>query len=166
MKGLGDAKAEAEQLKEKLKEYQEKDLLATQQHEKFIELQKTEISELKGKLGNYETREVEGKKGLSIMGELKKLGFVDNDSNREIAMKLFDKSNVEIDPTSNVVLGADLAAKVFYDKFHSLGLFGKSQLGTNQTAVNLTNQQQTKSISNMSKDELDQKLKESITNLR
>lgn len=165
MKGLGEVKVENEQLKETIKGYQEKDLLETQQHEKIIDLQKQEITGLKGELGNYQTRECEGRKGLAIMSELKKLGFVDNDSNRDIAMKLFNKDNVEIDPTSNVVLGADMAAKAFYDKYHTLGLFGKKQPGTNQQAVDLTNTTSGKSISDMDNKEKASKLKDALTNL-
>jgi hypothetical protein len=165
MKGLNHVKSENDILKEKLKEYEEKELLSTQQHEKFIELQKTEISELKSKLDNYQTRELEGKKSLAILGELKKLGFVENDSNKEIAMKLLDRTNVEIDPNSNVVLGADMAAKLFYDKYNSLGIFGKASVKTSNQSVNYTGAIKEKSVSEMNDNEKKIRLKESLSNL-
>jgi len=130
-----ELQAELEAFRAKDRAREEQDLLAKNQHLKVIELREQEVKQLKEKLNNYETREVEGKKSLAILSELKKLGFVDNDINRELALKVFDKNQVEIDPSSQTVLGADLAAKAFYEKYNQIGVFGKKQVGTNHNAT-------------------------------
>jgi predicted RNase H-like nuclease (RuvC/YqgF family) len=162
---ISDLEIKLSEYEAKEKEREEQKLLETNQHQKVIELQKQEITDLKSKITNYTTRETEGKKGLAIMGELKKLGFVDSDANREVAMRLIDKKEVEIDPTSGVVLGADLTAKTFFDKWHHLGLFGRKDVGTDRTAANLTNTMKEKPISEMNKKDLDTKLKTSLSDL-
>lgn len=134
-KGLNDVKQKYEQLLSEKQQREEQELLNTRQHEKVIELQRSEITELKGTVGSFEKRETEGRKNIAILGELKRLGFVENEVNKDLAMRLFDKGDVEIDPTANIVMGADLAAKTFYDKYHHLGLFGQKTVGVNQDAT-------------------------------
>ena len=133
-KSTAELKAELEEFRNKEKQREEAELIKTQQHEKVIELRNKELEETKNELLNYRKRESEGRKSIAVLSELKKLGFVDTESNKEIVMKLLDKKDVEIDPTTNTVLGADLSAKVFFEKYNNLGLFGKTVPGVNQNS--------------------------------
>lgn len=141
----------------------ERKMLETNQHLKVIELKEQKLKELEGELNNFKTKEVEGRKTLAVLSELRKLGLVDTDVNKEVAFKLFDKSSVEIDPTSNTVLGADLAAKAFYDKYNHIGIFGKKSVGTNNNASTYDNSP--KNVKSMSNSERKELLKQSIKNL-
>lgn len=137
-------------------------MLEREEHIKVIDLLRQENEKLKGEKLSYEKQKAEAKKSASIISELKKLGFADNESNREIALKLFDKENVEIDTATNVVIGADMAAKAFYDKYNSLGIFSKKPAGTSSHAPNMLNNSLAKSVSEMNEKEKAQKLNESL----
>jgi hypothetical protein len=162
-KGLGEIKEKYDALILEKRAEEEKKLLETNQHLKVIELIKSEAQELRAKLNNYETREVEGKKSLAILSELKKLGFVDNDVNREIALKMFDKAQVEIDPSTQTVIGADIAAKAFYDKFNSVGVFAKKSVGANHNASTFGTSAPAKPTGKMTMEETKNLLKQALT---
>ena len=156
-------KTELEELRAEKKEREEKDLLSRNQHEKLISIQREEIAKLKGEITTHRQKQTDAKKIATTIGELKKLGFVDNDANRELVLRLIDKNKVEIDEETNQVLGADFMAKELYDKYNGLGLFGKKSVGTNQSAPNLTNEITRKPISELNQNEIADRLKESLS---
>ena len=166
MKGNQALKEELEQLRAEKKEREEQQMLKNNEHLKVIDLLKKELDESKTKLSTIETQKIEGKKTLAVLSELEKLGFVNNDTNRNIVMKLFDKKSVEVDPTTGVVLGADSAAKNFHEEYNSLGIFGKKSVQTNSQAPNYDgNVTTTAPLSQLTKQDLDARLKASLSNI-
>ncbi len=148
-----------QQARDKLTEYEafkaqveEEKMLKEKQYEQLLENYKKKLQDTEGELGNMKKTIESAKKNTAILNELKKLGFVDNDSNREVALKLVNSSVATLDPQTNVVLGADEAAKEFYQKFNSLGLFGKSTSGVNHQAPKL-NLNSNNDLNSMSREE-------------
>ena len=134
MKALAEAKAKLSDFETKEKEREENDLLQKDEHLKLIDLLKREKADILADRDKLKSTIAEGKKNSAILNELKKLGFVDNADNREAALKLIDKSMVSLDNDTGVVMGADLSAKTFHEKFHGLGLFARKVAGASNQA--------------------------------
>jgi hypothetical protein len=115
-------------------EYEEKKLLDEKQYGTVIENLKGEVSRLKDEKKVLSEKIMGGRVNTAILSEAKKLGFNDNEENRKAFLKLIDKGKVAIDPTTDVVIGADEAAKSFYSDYSKLGFFGNKNMGTNQNA--------------------------------
>lgn len=147
-----ELKAELDSLREWKREVEEKDLIRKQEYEKLVELVKKENSELKNQLKDKETLITGAKVQSAILGELKKLGFVDNESNRELMSKAINCKVATIDPTTGVVVGAEDAAKEFYTKYNSLGFFSQKKAGVNQSAPTI-NVNDKPDINSMSREE-------------
>lgn len=129
-----DLKAKLLAYEAKEKKRVENELLEKDQHTKLIDIQKKEIEDLNGKITKHEDMLINSRKNSQFLQELKKLGLNENDANKKAALKLFDNSIINVDSETGTVIGADLAAKSFYDEYNHLGLFGKQSVGVNQNA--------------------------------
>lgn len=137
MLALQQLKEENEALKVFKAEKEEQALLAQKQHEQVIESLKKKVSELEMTAKQKEEVIKRSKINSALMKELKRLGFDDSEANREAALKLVDVKPVMIDPSTDLVLGADDVAKDFHAKYASLGFFGKQTVGVNQNAAQI-----------------------------
>jgi len=151
---LQGAKEELESLKRWKADLEEADMLKGKEYEKVIENYKLKLGDSEKK--NLELSEtIQGsKKNSALLTELKKLGFVDNDKNRQAALKLINRSAMTVDPTTNTILGADDAAKGFLGDYGELGFFGKTTTGTNHDAPSM-NINMPKDIGSLTRAEID-----------
>ena len=130
-------KQQYEEMAEKVKVYEEEKMVKNQEFEKFIGLLKEENAKLKGEIKQRDEKIEGGAKNGAVLQELKKLGFDDTEANRSLVLKTLDFSGVIPDPATGVIVGADQAAKAYYDSFNHLGLFKKASPGVNQNAPNI-----------------------------
>jgi hypothetical protein len=124
-----------EQLTALQKEKQTKEETDLQSQNKFKELyeaQKAKSESIEKELLSTKETIIEGKKNTALRAELVKLGL--DEVHLEPAFKLLDKKNVQFDPNTGVVIGADDAAKTFHQAYSSLGFFKKQATGANHTA--------------------------------
>lgn len=133
-KAVAELKAKLSSLETEKKERDEDEMLKKEEHLKLIEILKQEKQDIIADRDRLNKTITEGKKNSAVLNELKKLGFVDTNDNREAALKLIDKTMVSIDGDTGVVMGADLSAKSFHEKFHGLGLFARKGPGTSHQA--------------------------------
>lgn len=150
---LHEAKSKLSEFENRELKLEEEKLLKEKQFETVIENYKKKLTDMESELKNTKTTIQNAKINSAIMTELKKLGFADNETNREIAGKLINRDSVIIDHTTNAVLGADDVAKGFYQKYSNLGLFGSKVFGVNHHAP-ANNSMETGDFKNMKKDEL------------
>ena len=145
---------------DKIKEYEDKDsqdaekkLLEEKQFKTVIDTYKRENDDLKSKIKVKDELETRAKKNSAIMKELVKIGFSETETNKGAAVRLFDLTGVEVDPTTNVVVGAEDAAKRFHEKFATLGFFTKKPAPANHEAPKVNLSQGQVDISNMKKED-------------
>jgi hypothetical protein len=150
---LQDAKAKLAEYDAFKAQVEEEKLLKEKQYETLLDNYKKKLGETESKLTGLEKTIENSKKNTAILNELKKLGFVDSESNRKAVSRLVDTSMASIDPQTNVVIGADEAAKAFYQEFNSLGFFGKQTSGANHNAPKINLNSGNVDLSSMSKDE-------------
>lgn len=125
------------QLNELIKYKQEKEeaeLLKTKQYETLISTYKDKLSKAEIDLKAEKELNSRSRINSAFLSELKKLGFVENESNKEAALKLASFKSVVVDPTINSVVGAEEEAKEFLEKFSHLGFFEKKTGGISNTA--------------------------------
>jgi hypothetical protein len=134
MLALEEKEQKLQELTKFKQDAEEAELLKQKQFETVINNLKAEKTKLDSELKAERETTTRARMNTALLSELKKLGFDDNDSNKEAALKLASFKNVTIDPTINAVVGAEDAAKEFYDKFNSLGFFAKKQGGTSNNA--------------------------------
>lgn len=153
---LREKKNTMERLREvesKLQEKENEDLMRQKQFEVVIDNLKKENTQIKDALSTERETIKRAKLTTSLLGEVKKLGFVDSEANKEALVKLADLKSVEIDPTTNTVIGVEEAAKGFYDKYASLGFFQKQSPKTNFQAPQVNFKDPQIDITKLSKDD-------------
>lgn len=142
-----------EEANKKIAAYEEAEMLKNKQTDQLLASYKEKLAKVETDL--KQEREVIKKARINtaFLSELKKFGFVDNDANKEAAIKLASFKNVDVEPTSNTVIGVDEEAKTFYEKFSSLGLFEKRSSTTSNAAPNFTTNNGPVDLSKLSKAE-------------
>lgn len=157
MAALEQKEKELEELKKFKADMEEAELLKTKQYETLLNNHKEKLAKVEADLKAEREVSTKAKLNTAVLTELKKLGFVDNEANKEAALKLMSFKNVAVDPALNAVVGAEDAAKDFMEKFSQLGFFDK-KTGSTQGAAPQYNfkQGQMPDLSKMSKqDKLD-----------
>jgi dsDNA-specific endonuclease/ATPase MutS2 len=152
-----------QETREKLKELEsfkqdmeEKELLKQKQYETVISNLKNELKTVTTELGTTKRTVEAAKMATSVMNELKKLGFVDNEANKQAAMKLVNHKSMAIDPQTGTVVGAEDSAKEFYKQYSSLGFFQSSRAMANHDASRIDiNSLSRGDLNKMSKKELE-----------
>lgn len=126
--------AKAQELESSLKSKVESDLLEQQKYKELAEKRGELYESVSKELDQYKTMIQDGQVNTALSRELAKLGM--NQTNLDVALKLIDRRVVEVDPSTNTVIGADVCAKTFYDEYSRKipGLFGKPGVGVNQQA--------------------------------
>lgn len=128
-------KTKALELEGKLKERDESELKAKEDFKKLYEAEKKTRETVSAELEMLRQEKVQAKLNSAIRKELLKYGLAPEHT--ETALKLFDRSQVTLDPDTNVVVGAELAAKSFYEKHAALGFFKKPGTGVNQVGAQM-----------------------------
>lgn len=127
-------KAKAEELLNKQKLAEEESLKAKEQYKVLYENRTKEVEEYKAKLVKIEDGLKKEAKSKAVEKELFKLGLSPEYS--DTVNKLMDWNLVNLDPETNLVIGAEEAAKGFYEKHNALGFFKKTGPGVNHNAPN------------------------------
>jgi len=150
---VAEMQAQLESFQRKEAELEESKLIQTKQHEVVISNLKAEREKLANELKNERETVKRARINTAYISELKKLGFIDSESNREAAIKLADLKGIDIDPTTNTVVGVEDGVKSFYEKFGTLGLFEKKSSTTSNAAPGYNKQIGTPDVHSMSKQE-------------
>lgn len=135
---------------------QENELQQKEQFKQLWEQEKLKAKSYQEQLTQLKVAQEDQTKKSAIKQQLLNLGL--NPKHEATAFRLMDTSPVVLDDTGNV-LGAEEAARSFYDQFRDLGLFGQQTPGVSQRAPKL-NTVGEKPVREMSQDEIRQKLKE------
>lgn len=134
LKQIKNFSSELNGLKSYKEEKEEKEMLQKEEFTKVIESLKSKITSLKSENEGLKSSIKGAKINSSLLGELSKFGFVDSPETRNAALKLIAKDAISIDPTTDTVIGADNAAKSFYEQYGKLGFFGKKTPGVSNDA--------------------------------
>lgn len=135
---LKEKKIEAEKrksLEAELKALKEKEMLEKENYKELLKHREEELNQLKTKAQEYELARKRASVNSSLRDELIKLGV--DAKHMDTALKLIDRDKVMVDEDTGVVIGADMAAKTFYQKNADLGFFKKGTPGVNHNAPDL-----------------------------
>jgi len=108
------------------------DLVKKEQYKTLYEQEKEKREGLESEVSANKVLKVESNKRAAIKKHLVGLGL--NSEHEETAFKLMDSSSVFVDEETGVIVGAEDAAKSFYDQHKTLGLFGKQVPGVSHAA--------------------------------
>lgn len=150
MKEKENWKSKALELEQKLNEVTESELKAKENYKQLYEVEKTSKESLKKELESFKEKDKSLKVNSAIVKELYKFGLAPEYA--ETALKLFDRNAVNLDPDTQVVVGAEEAAKVFHEKHAGLNFWKKAGTGVNQNGF-VGNTQQTKELRKMTLEE-------------
>lgn len=131
-KNTMEALRKSEEARKKL---EEEKLIANQQWKEIAEASKREAEEIKTKYMGLEENLRGAKVNSVLRDELVRLGL--NAEHIDTALKLTDKSLVQVDSDTGVVIGAAEAAKAFQTKHASLGFFNRRPISGNHPAPSM-----------------------------
>jgi hypothetical protein len=150
-KKVHELQSQLDALKSQQVQAEKDELQKKEQYKTLWEQTEQKAQSLAQKLQEKELREVEAKKRNAIKQQLLKLGL--NAQHEETAFRLMNSSTVIIDDETGSVIGAEDAAKSFYDQYKTLGIFGKTGPGVSHTAPSMVNSS-SKDLSQMNLEEL------------
>jgi hypothetical protein len=158
---LKEKKVEAEKRREleaKLKAIEEKSLLEQNQFRELAEMKAKEAEEYKSKFESEQAKTRQGYLNTVLRDKLLTYGL--NPKYTTEALKLIDKSKLQVDPDNSVVIGADETAKEFYNKYAGL-FFSTATPGVTHQAPGNTGVS-AKAVKDMTRDERNRILAQSI----
>lgn len=132
VKSVSEMRAELERVKGEQQSREKQELEAKQEYKRLYEAEKANRENLFKEHSSLKEQINQAKVNSSIRSELVKLGL--DESHLEAALRLVDKKIVNIDPGTQVVVGADEAAKQFHAAYSSLGFFKKAATAVNNAA--------------------------------
>lgn len=152
-KVIKELKAEIDEIKAARLQGEEDELAKNQKYKELWEGEKQKREQAEQTLNSNKALMAEARKKSAIKTELLKLGL--NPEHEKTVYKLMDHSTVFEDEQTGVMVGAEDAAKTFYDQYRSLGFFGKPGPGVEQRSpLAQSAKPARKSFSEMSRDEL------------
>lgn len=131
-KALTGMREEFSNLQKTLQTREQQELEQKQEYKKLYESERQRVEILNKEHQALQEQIKQAKVNTAIRSELMKLGLDEN--HLETALKLIDRNVVNVDPGTQVVVGADEAAKQFHLKHAQLGFFKRPTPGINQTA--------------------------------
>lgn len=129
-------RTKALELETKLKTQEETELKAKENYKQLYEAEKKARETVHSELESLRQKEKQAKVNSALRKELFKYGLAQE--HLETALKLIDRDVVQLDPDTDVVIGAELAAKNFHEKNSALGFFKKVGTGVNQVGSTQT----------------------------
>jgi len=136
LKANAELKAKYEEAIAEISKIKETELQTQSQYKTLWENEKKSKSEILESLKAKEEQIKKGKMVAALRGEYLKLGldpkFLDD------AFTMTDWKQISIEPETESVIGAEDAAKAFYQKFGSTGLFQKQGVMVNHNAASMT----------------------------
>lgn len=124
-----------EELSAQRQKEKDSELEAQAQYKQLWETEKQKTSSTLDELSKIKEQIKSAKIKSDVKTELLKLGLLQD--HWEAASKLVDWGAVQLDPETELVLNADGTAKMFYEKYNSLGFFAKQGQKVNHSAPNM-----------------------------
>jgi len=132
-KALAAARQELNDLKNSVQTREQQELEQKQEYKKLYEAEKARVESIQKEYSSVQEQIRANKMATAVRSELIKLGL--DETHAETALRLVDKNLVNIDPGTQIVVGADEAAKQFHAKHAALGFFKRSMPGVNHAAT-------------------------------
>jgi len=135
---LREKKAETDKrraLELQLKERNEKDMLDKENYKELLKSREDDLAKANATVQEYERVKKQAQVNSSLRDELLKLGA--DPKHMDKALKLMDRERLIVDEDTGVVIGAQEAAKAFYQSNSDLGFFSKKAPGVNHNAPSL-----------------------------
>ena len=117
-----------------LEEKERAGLEAKEEYKKLYELEKQKVGEHEQVLAEMRVKQQTAEINSKLRDELTRLGC--KPESIQDAFKLIDRSTVNVDPETGLILGAEDAAKMFQEKYSQYGFFSRASVGVSQTAPN------------------------------
>lgn len=136
-KALAAMRDELASVKTEKQTREQQELEQKQEYKRLYEAEKQRLEGLNKEYTGLKDQINQGKLNSALRSELVKLGL--DEQHLEAALRLVDRNIVNIDPGTQVVVGADEAAKQFYSQYSSLGFFKKQTTVANHTATKTIN---------------------------
>lgn len=132
VKSVSELRGELESLKANQQTREQQELEQKQEYKRLYEAEKQRLEGLMKEHTGLKDQINQAKLNSSIRSELVKLGL--DEAHLEAALRLVDRKLVNIDPGTQVVVGADEAAKQFHAQYSTLGFFKKATATANHAA--------------------------------
>jgi hypothetical protein len=132
LKEKRNAMEKSRELEAQLKKLSEEKLVQNQQWKDLAEQREKELIEVKQRESAKDQKLKDAKINSSLRNELLKFGM--NAAMIDYALRLVDKSKIQVDPETEVVLGADQVAKEFHSTFSGQSFFGTQTPGVSHKA--------------------------------